>query len=118
MRQNWLYKVAESQYNRGQGSQAVLCALRCGFPGCVKVRQRQSRFLGAASIKLAAKADGADSENTPGLLRAQMRLKRYIVSVSVRTRVAGEGNGADVPDHLVLVDPANARGAVRTSYQN
>ena len=32
----------------------------------------------AASIKLDPKADGADSENTPGLLRAQMTLRRYI----------------------------------------
>jgi uncharacterized protein (TIGR03435 family) len=31
-----------------------------------------------ASIKLDPKADGADSEDTPGLLRAQMTLKRYI----------------------------------------
>jgi hypothetical protein len=86
---------------------AVLCALPLRISGvCVKVRRRQNRFLGAASINVAAKADGADSENTPGLLQAQMRLTPYIVSVSVRMRVAGGGDGADVPDHLVLVDPA------------
>src|SRR5262245_7802023 len=33
----------------------------------------------AASIKLDPKADGSDSENTPGLLRAQMTLKRFIM---------------------------------------
>ncbi len=33
----------------------------------------------AASIKLDAKADGSDAEVTPGLLRSQMTLARYIV---------------------------------------
>src|SRR5271157_4731781 len=33
----------------------------------------------AASIKLDPKAEGADSDNSPGLLRAQMTLKRFIM---------------------------------------
>jgi uncharacterized protein (TIGR03435 family) len=59
----------------------VLCALLCALPMPISVRCQGAPpkpVFEAASIKLDPKADGADSENTPGLLRAQMTLKRYI----------------------------------------
>ena len=60
----------------------VLCALLCALPMPISVRCQGAPALkpvfDVVSIKLDPKADGADSENTPGLLRAQMTLKRYI----------------------------------------
>ena len=66
----------------------------------------------AASIKLDPKADGADSEGSPGLLRAQMTLKRYIAyAYDVRDfQVMGGPNWIDL-DHyditakLERIDP-------------
>jgi uncharacterized protein (TIGR03435 family) len=60
----------------------VLCALLGALTMPISVRCQGAPapkpVFEAASIKLDSKADGADSENTPGLLRAQMTLKRYI----------------------------------------
>jgi len=54
----------------------------CALPLPISVRCQNAPLpkpvFEAASIKLNPKADGTDSENTPGLLRAQMTLKRYI----------------------------------------
>ena len=60
----------------------ALCALLCALPLPIFVRCQTAPapkpVFEVASIRLNAKADGADSEDTPGLLRAQMTLKRYI----------------------------------------
>jgi len=61
---------------------SVLCALLCALPLPISVRCQNAPVpkpvFETASIKLNPQAEGADSENTPGLLRAQMTLKRYI----------------------------------------
>ena len=93
----------------------VLCAFLCALPMPISVRCQGASpkpVFAAASIKLDPKADGADSENTPGLLRAQMTLKRYIAyAYDVKDfQVKGGPNWIDL-DHyditakLERVDP-------------
>jgi uncharacterized protein (TIGR03435 family) len=66
----------------------------------------------AASIKLDPKADGADSEGSPGLLRAQMTLKRYIAyAYDVRDfQVMGGPNWIDL-DHYDITAKLDYRQA-------
>src|ERR1700744_5623921 len=58
----------------------------------------------AASIRLDPKADGSDSNNGPGLLRAQMPLRRFIAyAYNVKPyQVSGGPNWADVEHYVIL----------------
>jgi uncharacterized protein (TIGR03435 family) len=108
---------------------SVLCALLCALPLPISVRCQSAAVpkpvFEAASIKLDPKADGADSDNTPGLLRAQMTLKRYIAyAYDVKDfQVRGGPNWID-SDHyditakLERVDPRRQGGVqIREALQ-
>ena len=99
----------------------VLCVLLCALSMPVSVWCQDAPapkpVFEAASIKLDPKADGADSENTLGLLRAQMTLKRYIAyAYGVKDfQVMGGPNWID-SDHYAIaaklerVDPRRPGG--------
>jgi uncharacterized protein (TIGR03435 family) len=57
---------------------ALLCLLPLPVSVWCQTAPEPKAVFEAASIKLDVKADGSDSEDTPGLLRAQMTLKGYI----------------------------------------
>jgi len=109
--------------------QNVLYALLCALPLPISVLCQNAPtprpVFEAASIKLDSKADGADSENTPGLLRAQMTLKRYIAyAYDVKDfQVRGGPNWIDL-DHyditakLERIDPQRQSGVqIREALQ-
>ena len=82
----------------------------CALPLPISVRCQNAPLpkpvFEAASIKLNPKADGTDSENTPGLLRAQMTLKRYIAYAY------------DVKDFQVRAGPVGSTWSITTSLQS
>jgi uncharacterized protein (TIGR03435 family) len=99
----------------------ALCALLCALPLPLSVQCQNapatSPVFEAASIKLDTHADGADSEGTPGLLRAQMTLKRYIAyAYDVKDfQVTGGPNWIaldhyDITAKLERVDPQKPAG--------
>lgn len=104
----------------------VLFALLCALPLPIVSRCQTKAVFEAASIKLNPKADGADSEDTPGLLRAQMTLKRYIAYAygGKDFQVRGGPNWIDL-DHyditakLERVDPQRPDGSeIREALQS
>ena len=107
----------------------VLCTLLCALPLPISVRGQTAPapkpVFEAASIKLDPKVEGADSENTPGLLRAQMTLKRYIAyAYDVKDfQVMGGPNWIDL-DHyeitakLEQVDPQRPGGDRKSTRLN
>jgi uncharacterized protein (TIGR03435 family) len=107
----------------------VLCAFLCALPLPISVRCQSAPppkpVFEAASIKLDSQADGEDSENSPGLLRAQMTLKAYIAyAYDVKDfQVRGGPSWIDL-DHYAItaklerVDPRRPGGSqVREALQ-
>ena len=103
----------------------VSCALLLPVALCCQEAPAIKAVFEAASIKLDATADGSDADRSPGLLRAQMTLKRYIAyAYDVKDfQVTGGPNWIDA-DHyeinarLERVDPQRPDGVqVREALQ-